>query len=224
MIKALIKKEWKKSKNVIKIFAILCLFSLAYILFDIRQLLEYMEPSIALQEIINKGVINLDYIKLFIMIFGGVLAFVQFYPEVTNARIRLHLHLPINQNLLINTFMFYALSIIFGFCFISNLILFLCIISFFPIEIFYAFETIIFESFIISILSYFCIAIFLVNPAKNIKIAIFILSLLIGMIYQDYTKSFYVGTSLFLYFIFIFIAYYSLLFSSFKTYTKGYVK
>lgn len=224
MIKALIKKEWKKSKNIIILFAILCIFSLAYIVFDIKNLIEYMRPSDALQEIINKGVLNLSYIKNFIMILGGVLAFTQFYPEVSNARIRLHLHLPMNQNFLIHTFIFYGLSIIILFSLISNLIFFLSIIVFFPIEVFYAFETILFEAFIISTLAYFCIAIFLINPSKNIKVAIFLLSLLIGMLYQEYVKGFFVAQNLYYYFCFIFITYYTLLFNSFKTYAKGYVK
>lgn len=224
MIYGLIKKEWKKTKNTIILFAILCFTALCFIFFDLNNLQEYNKASLALQELISKERINLTFISNFLIAFGSLLAYVQFYPEVQNARIRLHFHLPLNQSFLINFFPLYSLVILLVFAFITNSFIFISIISFYPIELFWAFQTKLINAYELSILAYLCIAVFLISPSRQIKIAILILSLLIAMIYMDYTSIFFIGENLYKYFIFIFISYYFLLLQAFKTYTKGYIK
>lgn len=224
MIASLVKKEWKKTKTIISLFAVLSIIALAFIYFGMKNLVEYNEAHLALQEIISKSKINLTYIKNFLMIFGVILGFFQYYPEVVHARVRLHLHLPVKQNYLIHVFMVYGLGVILLFSCIVNGIFFASIVSMFPVELFYGFETKLFSAFLLSIIGYLGIAIFLITPSKNVKLGIFALSLALLMVYQDYTRGYFAGETLYYYFSFIFIAYYMLLFDSFKTYTRGYVK
>lgn len=224
MIKALTKKEWKKTKYVILAFSIITLISLVFIHLDIKNALEFNNPSDILLNTINKESLNIDYYKLAILAIGGFIGFFQFSPEVSKARIRLHLHLPVKQSRLINFLIIYGLLAILIVFLISNIIFYFSVTQFYPIELFYAFQTKIIVSLPMSIIWYLSIAIFLIQPLKIMKVGILALSILITLLYSATTGGFFLGNNMYLYSIVIIASYYLLLLNAFNTYTKGYIK
>jgi len=225
MIKALIKKEWKKTKNITIFFVIILTISLIHFYFSLSNALEHNAPSDIFQDIVRKeGTIDISFLLYIITFIGPLLAFFQFSSEVSKARLRIHLHLPLKQNFLIHFFSIYGVSVISFIFIIANVIVFLSLNTFFPIEIFYAVESKFLISYFISLGLYFSLAIFLINPSKVIKIGITTLSILTSLLFLDHVGRFFVGQNLYFYFPFILLSYYLLLFHSFKLYTKGYVK
>lgn len=224
MIQALIKKEWKKSKFIILSLSFLILISLLFIFINLSNTLANNLPNEILVNLIKTENFTLLYYQIFIVILGLLLSYYQFNPEITMARIRLHFHLPLNQNFLIHFLIMSALFTISIIFFISNLIFLLIITNFYPIEIFYALNSKMFLAFILSLISYLTIAIFIVNPIKKIKVSILILSIFIFLLYISYSAKFFTGNNLYYFSTLIIFSYYGLLFNSFKTYTKGYTK
>lgn len=225
MISALIQKEWKKTKYVI-FFAIAILsIALFHFYFSINNALEHNAPSDIFQDIIRKeGTINISFLVYIISFIGPVLAFFQFSQEVAKGRLRIHLHFPLKQNFLIHFFSIYGVFVLSSIFLIANIILFLSLTKFFPIEIFYAVETKFLISYFITLCFYFAIAVFLINPVKMIKIGVLVISILVYLLFTEYTRKFFVGQNLYYYFPLVILSYYLLLFASFKLYTKGYIK
>lgn len=224
MILALIRKEWEKSRITILAGSIFILFFLIKIYFEISNKLEHNNPSTILLSIIQMQNIEVTYFFMTISLFGIFLAISQYRPEKEDAKVRLHLHLPLKRTILINFIIFYGIAVIFIITVISNMIFFIIITNFFPIEIFYAFESNLISYFCIAIISYLALGIIIIHPLMIVKISILLLTYAINTSYFYDTAIFFSGENMYYYFIFICISYYFSFIRSFEIYTQGYTK
>lgn len=224
MIKALIKKEWKKTSIVVYSIGLFSLLALVNIYFDLSNAMEMMNPSEVVSRLINRQDLEVSYFFLNVAVFGMLLALAQFKPEKDSARVRLHLHLPLSKSFLINFFLIYGLALIAIFSVITTVLFFFILMNFVPIELFYAFASKLLAYICLSVIGYLGTAILIMNPKIKIKIAIFILTMLLVVVYGGYTVAYFSGENLYYYFIFIVVAYYFALLNTFDLYTRGYTK
>ena len=224
MIKALIKKEWKKTGVVVYSVGLFSLLALFKIYFDLSSAMEMMNPSEVVSRLINRQDLEISYFIYATAFFGLFLGIAQFIPEKESARVRLHLHLPLEKTFLINFFLFYGLILIAIFSVITSALFFFILTHFVPIELFYAFESKILAYICLSVIGYLGTGILIMNPKIKIKISIVILTMLLVEVYQNYTTAYFSGENLYYYFIFIAVAYYLAFLKTFDLYTQGYTK
>jgi len=224
MIKALIKKEWKKTGVVVYSVGLFSLLALFKIYFDLSSAMEMMNPSEVVSRLINRQDLEISYFIYATAFFGLFLGIAQFIPEKESARVRLHLHLPLEKTFLINFFLFYGLILIAIFSVITSALFFFILTHFVPIELFYAFESKILAYICLSVIAYLGTGILIMNPKIKIKISIVILTMLLVEVYQNYTTAYFSGENLYYYFIFIAVAYYLAFLKTFDLYTQGYTK
>ncbi|RXJ86852.1 hypothetical protein [Arcobacter sp. CECT 8985] len=225
MFNMIIYKEYLKTIKIISIFLILIACCLFNTYFSIQDSLVQYSSTNAILMITQMGVFDYSNLEYVCMLFAIFLATAQFYPEVTNGRIRLFLHLPMSQNLLISALVSVGgifLVLIFS---IITVIYFFMITSSFPTEVFYAVFSRVLPSFIASLLCYFTTMIVFLEPKGIRKITYILVSYLIIDKYIALSKlGYFVSTNLNVFVITVLIVYIIIVFDVFTSYTKGYIK
>ncbi len=118
MLLSIFRKEFIKTW----LFALLCLFiswgMLAYISIDVFKSYTKIESSASLcLDIMTKDLIYYENFAYIPVLIGLVLGISQFFPEVSQKRLKLTFHLPVNNNLILLTMLGYGLlvlTLIFG--------------------------------------------------------------------------------------------------------------
>ncbi len=121
MIRALIFKEWKKTKWFIIAIAVLGLLIEGYIFLRIFRSVRMVGMSHIWDVVVNRNTFLFSHIKYFPIASGVVLALAQFIPEMMDKRIKLSLHLPLSERKVILTMVGYGQVLL--------LALFLCLIA-----------------------------------------------------------------------------------------------
>lgn len=225
MIWSIIYKEYLKTYKVIFIFFVIFAFVLFNTFLDAKNAFEYKDATSAVLGIIYSGKFNFNYIEYILPIFTICLGIAQFYPEVSNARIRLYLHLPLSHLSLVSISIFIGLIFIAFVFFIISFIYSYILNDFYPVEIFDAVFSKLFPMFLSSFLCYLTTMIAFLEP-KNIKKVLYILlSVFTLMLYKDIYMSSYFMSSLIDFVLIGIIAIYILsVYEVFASYTKGYIK
>lgn len=117
MIRSLYFKEWLKIRWTFAAMSALSFLALVYILLNLSHTFELNGAAAFWEFVIYKRLpLGADLIYL-PLISGLLVAIVQFYPEITNGRLKLTLHLPVNENSILMhmvIFSFILLTILFG--------------------------------------------------------------------------------------------------------------
>lgn len=101
MYKALIYKEWLKTRWAYLSLVILSFLTLTYIAISLAHDVEFNTPKGMLSFIIYYKYSFFSDIKYIILASGLVMAIVQFFPEMTADRLKLTLHLPVEEKKLL---------------------------------------------------------------------------------------------------------------------------
>ncbi len=98
MIKSVLFKEWLKMKNAF--WGLLGLWALVslYIYFDIAYNLKFFEASILWYNITFLGMKFYEVVFYIPILTGLILGITQYLPEITEKRLKLTLHLPVNES------------------------------------------------------------------------------------------------------------------------------
>lgn len=225
MIYSIIYKEFLKSYKIIMIFAVILVWSLFDTFLDVKNSIEYMTATNAILNISQMGRFDYNYIKYICLIFSIALGIAQFYPEVTNARIRLFLHLPMSHLKLISILI--SIGIIFLILVFSliTLIYYFILTSYYPQDIYQAINSRLVPIFLSSILCYLTTMIVFLEPQVIKKILYAAITFFTLLIYLAYSQSAYFVSYLYnITCLIILIIYIITIFEVFNSYTKGYIK
>lgn len=120
MNKALLFKEWIKTRWILLlIFAVFAL-GMAYIALRISSASRNVGIPHLWEVFIQKNVVLLDLLKMFPLLAGIILGIAQFIPEMVKKRFKLTLHLPLGENRIIFLMLAYgftALLLAFAVCY-----------------------------------------------------------------------------------------------------------
>ena len=187
--------------------------------------IEYNDATIVILNIVYLQKFDFNLLDYKIIAFGAALAVAQFYPEISNARIRLYLHLPLNHLKLIWILLLSGigtLTVIFSFIYI---VFWLISDIFYPKEVFTLLSSRLIPYFICSILGYLGVVLAFVEPRIFKKIVYIVLTLVIGVNYLMFNASGYFVNEYLNYILGIVVLVYTVtLFETFSSYTKGYIK
>lgn len=225
MINAIFYKEFIKTYKVILLFFVIITYILFQTFLDAKNTMEFMDATSAILGIAQMGRFDfnhLEYACFFLSISFGI---AQFYPEITQARIRLYLHLPLSHTKLVSLILFCGVFVLSLFFLGIICIYYFILSSYYPIEIFQAILTKLTPLFLVSILCYFAVVLGFLEP--NIKkkiiyvsIAFFWANILFNAATNGYFASYLINFVL-LGFIFVYII---SAYEVFTAYTKGYIK
>ncbi len=135
MFNALSYKEWLKTRWVFLAAVVLGIMSILTIFLNLGAIAEFNDANAVWNYIVFKKYLFYGDFKFVPAVIGFVIAVSQFYPEANNLRLKLTLHLPLNENKLLfymlgfGTLMQIVLNILF------ILLLSLVTSHFFPYEI-----------------------------------------------------------------------------------------
>ena len=101
MYKALIYKEWLKIRWAFWGMTLLSLLVLTYILLNLSYAMELMTPGGLWGYVILLNYPFFSDIQYIPVLAGIVLAFAQFSPEMNSSRLKLTMHLPVQENTLL---------------------------------------------------------------------------------------------------------------------------
>ena len=112
MFKSIIYKEWIKTKVVVAVIAIVFLGVGIYSFIAINASIRLSGIVNVWEEIVQKDPVIFSYFQYLPMIAGILLAITQFIPELQSKRLKLTLHLPINENSILMTMLLYGVTVI----------------------------------------------------------------------------------------------------------------
>ena len=98
MVKSLFYKEWIKLRWVLLGAALVTLGELAYILFSVREIIEFRSAMTAWNFLFHRHEVFYGLMQYNALTWGGTFAFAQFIFETRQRRLRLLFHLPIGPN------------------------------------------------------------------------------------------------------------------------------
>ena len=108
MIQAIIYKEWLKLRWPVLIMTGIFILLIVKIALSVAYGMRFYEPNTFWNEVIMRGYQFYTDIKYVPVLAGIVIAAAQYFPEISANRLKLTLHLPLNENkILISIFMFY---------------------------------------------------------------------------------------------------------------------
>ncbi len=218
-------KEWIKTYRIILLFSVIIAGSIFGTFIDAKNNMEFNHATSAILYITQMGSFDFNLINDILMVFAIALGVAQFYPEVSNGRIRLFLHLPMDKLKLISVLVFSGILLLIVFFGIITLFYYLILNAYYPKEVFGAIFTKLFPMFLASLLYYLTTMLAFLEP-KIIKKALYvILAYYILSIYKPITLSaYYVSDILNYAFLVIILIYILTSYEVFKSYTKGYIK
>lgn len=225
MISSIIYKEFLKSYKIVLLFFVVIAWALFDTYTDNKNIMYSMDATSAILNITQMGRFDYNNIKYICIFFAIALGTSQFYPEVTNARIRLFLHLPMSHFKLITILVFIGLFFLSSVFIVIGYFYSLILNSFYPIEIYEAIYSRLFPLFLASILCYITTMIVFLEPYLVKKIAYVLISYFVLDIYLILSQKGYFVSYIYDYTILAIIAIYILsVYEVFTSYTKGYIK
>jgi hypothetical protein len=112
MYKSLIFKEWVKTRRFVLLSGVAFAALLCYIFLWLAQAVNAMGIVSLWEAIIGKDFILTGQLKYLPPVVGGLLAVVQLTPEMQSKRLKLTLHLPMNETRIICTMLGYGLAVL----------------------------------------------------------------------------------------------------------------
>lgn len=97
MIKSIFYKEWLKIRRVSQIMLLVGIVVIAGIYFTVRHDLIVTDAEIYWDRITGQRMIYYSILKFLPLLTGVIVALAQFIPEIIDKRIKLTLHLPLNE-------------------------------------------------------------------------------------------------------------------------------
>jgi len=135
MYSALLYKEWLKLRTTFVGLVLLSMLVLAYIALNLAYYNEFMTPKGFWGNVIFLGFRFFVEIKYIPLIAGVVLALVQFVPEMNLSRLKLTLHLPVEENKLLFQMMSIGFILLVSLYVMITLIMWIIVGIYFPSEI-----------------------------------------------------------------------------------------
>lgn len=186
MLKSIFYKEWLKIGRITSILFAVGLCAVAGIYLSVRHDLIISDANKLWDFIVNQRHIYFSIFKFMPLIFGLLIGLAQFVPETTEKRIKLSLHLPINEEEIILKMVGYGAGIVATMFLLLFLIFYIWGLYYFPYEIMKLASLTLLPWFLSGIAAYFLISFIVLEPVWIYRVLYTIVSILfISMFYKS---------------------------------------
>ncbi len=177
MFKSIIYKEWIKIKWFAIISFIVSIGTVAYIWLDLNQGFEFIKAQDYWFNVIYRNTVYFSILKYLASAIGLSIGLAQYIPEVVDKRIKLTMHLPMNEEKMILKMMSFGGAVVLTI--LTVMFLFFIGISsiYFPTEIITAASLSILPWFLSGMAIYFIIGLVALEPIRRYQFAYSIIGL-----------------------------------------------
>ncbi len=197
MIKAVAFKEWLKMRSAFWGLLGLWLIVIIYIYIDISYNLKFFEASVLWYNITVLGYIFYRFIFYIPLLTGLILGITQYVPEISEKRLKLTLHLPVNEGKMLLAMSSIGTFLLLIIYLVSILLLILVSSNYFPKEITYSMLKTIAPWYLAGLVLYFSTSMIILEPIWKRRLLYtpivlgFVFMLLIEGYYNLYEYSIY---------------------------------
>jgi hypothetical protein len=138
MYQSIVYKEWIKTRKIIWLLLAVFLVSGIYSFMKIAEGIRLTGTAAYWEAVIQKDTPLFPYFKYLPLLSGFLLGITQYFPELQYKRLKLTLHLPLNETGIISVMLLYGFSVIGALLLFTLPALLLGLSSLFPGEIVYA--------------------------------------------------------------------------------------
>jgi len=164
MYSALLYKEWLKIRWAFFGMALLNLLALTYIALNLAYYTEFMTAKGFWGNVILLGFPFFSEIKYIPLLSGIVIAVVQFSPEMNLSRLKLTLHLPVEENTLLLQMISLGLMLLVFLFAVVTIILWVIVGIYFPVEVVSLVLNTLFPWLVVGFAAYFLTAAIILEP------------------------------------------------------------
>lgn len=183
MIQALFYKEWIKTRQVIFLSIILFAGFITYTFIDIAQMFRLNRPETIWSSIILKDIYLISNVQWLPLVAGTVLSIAQYVPEIINKRLKLTLHLPLQDGTIVTWMLSYGFFVLLTLFTITIATLLIGLNTYFPNEfILSSFYTSI-PWFMAGFTAYFLTAWIILEPVWKYRVSFIMISICTLILY-----------------------------------------
>ncbi len=184
MTKALIYKEWLKTKWIILGIIVTNIALLTYMFISVSHSFRVVGIPHIWNAIVNKHAFLFSELQYLTIACATILSLAQYIPEISKKRLKLTLHLPINQTKSVFTMVAFGVAILLICCALQMFVVLLFVNKYFPIEIGASTIYTILPWHISGIVAYLLVACICLEPTWKNRVIYFIISLpIIGIFF-----------------------------------------
>ncbi len=186
MLKSIFYKEWLKIGRITLILFVVGLIAVAGIYLTVRHDLIVSDANKVWDMIVNQRYIYFSIFRFLPLIFGLFIGFAQFVPETTDKRIKLSLHLPVNEEEIVLKMAGFGAGVVAGMFFLLFLVFYIWGLYYFPYEIMTLTSLTVLPWFLAGLAAYFLISFIVLEPVWKYRIMYAIIAILfISMFYRS---------------------------------------
>lgn len=204
MIKALIYKEWLKTKWFIVAIITINIALLLYSCFSTLHIFRLANIYSVWDVIVNRNQFLFSNLRYLPIISAMLLATAQYIPEVSKKRLKLTLHLPINQTKALFSMIGFGIVVLMITFIFQSSILFVFTQKYFATEIVKSIFSTIFPWYMAGISSYVLIAFICLEPTWRNRVVYSLITIAIADVFllsdfpESYSKIWYITVAIFL--------------------------
>ncbi len=139
MFKALGYKEWMKIRGAVLIAAITFLLVFINTALSLSYIMRTGEPNLYWNNLIFRMSLYYSFLEYLPLIAGIIIAFTQYFPEISENRLKLTLHLPLNEKSIVLNMIAFGTLVLLALFLFTIFLFALLILHFFPKEFLYSF-------------------------------------------------------------------------------------
>lgn len=174
MIKSIVYKEWIKTRWFLLILTILGLLAVGNIFLKVQHYITFNEAHNYWYLVLFQNQQYFKGLRFIPLVIGLGIALVQYIPEITNKRIKLTFHLPVNENRALLMMLAYGVVVLM-LCYALLIIMFTLLSQhFFGAEIVHAALISVFPWFLAGMAAYFLTALVVMEAIWKYRIAYFL--------------------------------------------------
>jgi hypothetical protein len=175
MIKSVFFKEWLKIRWAAAGVLVAFLLMLGYIYLNTSYYMRFMEPNGMWYDVVIRGLIFYGDLYIYLPLFAGILiGTTQFVPEISASRLKLTLHLPMRENMMLLTMLFIGTAVMLIIFLISYIILSIIATLFFPVEVLWSLIITSLPWYLAGLIAYWAVAMISIEILWLVRVALLI--------------------------------------------------
>ena len=175
MFKSVFFKEWLKIRWAAAGVLIAFLLMLAYIYLNTSYYMRFIEPNGMWYNVVIRGMIFYGDLFIYLPLFAGILiGTTQFVPEISANRLKLTLHLPMKENVMLLTMLSIGTAVLLIVYIISYIILAIISTNFFPVEVLWSLIITSLPWFLAGLIAYWAVAMISIEILWLVRVALLV--------------------------------------------------
>jgi hypothetical protein len=178
MIKSVFFKEWLKVRWASAAISIAFLLMLGYIYLNTSYYMRFIEPNGMWYNVVFRAMIFYGDLFIYFPLFAGIIIGVtQFIPEISSNRLKLTLHLPMKENIMLLSMLSFGTTILIIIFIITYIILAIISSTFFPVEVLWSLIITSLPWFLSGLIAYWAVAMISIEILWLVRIALLVVFL-----------------------------------------------